>query len=201
MSQYFSAFPTINYSGVNLKNITLRANFISSFRQNSSNFYSYTVRDGETADALAYDYYGDPNYVWVIYMTNDMIDPYYDWPLSSNQLDAFIANKYGSIDLAKSQIVYYKQIPQDYYVNNITNDYILASLYNPSVNGYGWTKVTIDNDITIANYNGTLDPAIWSPIDAYTYEIDQNEKKRNIQLLDKRFISTIDMRLRDLMNG
>lgn len=198
---YFSKFPIVTYSGVSVRNITLRANFIASFKNNASNFYPYTLKDGETADALAYDYYGDPNYVWVIYMANNIIDPYYDWPLSSTQLDKFVANKYGSVAEAQSQILYYKKLPVDYYVNKVTNEYILASSYNPAVNGYGWSKITIDDDITIANATNSLDPAIWAPVDAYTYEIENNNNKKNISLLSSKFITEINSRMLGILNA
>jgi len=200
MSQYFAAFPSINYSGTNAKNITLRSNIIKSFRQNANNFYPYTIKDGETADAIAYDYYGDANYVWVIYMVNNIIDPYYEWPLNTVEFEKFIIDKYGSLALAKSTTAYYKKIAIDYYVNNTTNTFILASLYNPTTDGYSWTKVTIDDDIKISAITNP-DPAIWKQIDTYTDESEQNENKRNISLLDNSFITSIDRQLRDVMNG
>ena len=129
MSQYFAAFPSINYSGTNAKNITLRTNIVKSFSQNASNFYTYLIKDGETADAIAYDYYNDANYIWVIYMVNNIIDPYYEWPLSTVEFEKFIIDKYGSLASAKQTTVYYKKIPINYYVNDTTNEFILASLY------------------------------------------------------------------------
>ena len=200
MSQYFAAFPSINYSGTNAKNITLRTNIVKSFNQNSSNFYTYLVKDGETADAIAYDYYTDANYIWVIYMVNNIIDPYYEWPLSTVEFEKFIIDKYGSLASAKQTTVYYKKIPINYYVNDTTNEFILASLYNPTTDGYSWTKVTIDDEIKISAITNP-DPAIWQEIDAYTDESEQNENKRNIRLLDNSFITSIDKQLRDVMNG
>jgi hypothetical protein len=226
MSQYFSAFPYINYSGINAKNITLRANISNSFKQISTNFYNYTIKDGETADALAFDYYGDPNYIWAIYLANNIIDPYYEWPLSSIEFDNFIINKYGSTEAARNTISYYKKIPVDYYVNTNTNAFILASLYDPLVNGYNWTKVTIDDDIknsndpnfsiitesnlTLITESGTkilcnnllnLDTTVWQEVDAYTDELEQNENKRYIKLLDNSLISVMDRQLKEIMNG
>jgi hypothetical protein len=200
MSQYFSAFPSINYSGTNAKNITLRTNIVNSFRQNANNFYPYTIKDGETADALAYDYYGDSNYIWVIYMVNNIIDPYYEWPLDTVEFEKFITSKYGSLAEAKETVAYYKKIPVDYYVNDVTNEYILASLYDPAANGYSWTKVTIDDNIKISAVTNP-NPAVWQEVDVYTDEFEQNENKRHIRLLDNSFITAIDRQLRDVMNG
>lgn len=198
MNEYFSNFPLIDYDGQQIRNITLRTKIVDSFKNNSTNFYSYTLKDGETADSLAYNYYGDSNLVWVIYMANDIIDPYYDWPLSNLEFDRFIINKYGSIEEAKQTIAYYKKLPTDYYINDITNEFILASLYNPNSNGYGWTKVTIDDNIKIVA-DSNPNPALWSAVDVYADEFQQNEQKRYIKLLDSRFVIDISNRLKEIM--
>lgn len=200
MSGYFSSFPSIDYSGTTIKNITLRANIIKSFKQNANNFYPYTIKEDETADSLAYDYYGDSNYLWVIYMVNDIVDPYYEWPLNTLEFEKYIINKYGSLAQAKQKVSYYKKLPVDYYVNDTTNEFILASLYNPAINGYGWTKVTIDDNVKI-NSVSTPDPAIWQAVDAYTEELELNEQKRYIRLLDNSFIADIDKKLKSILNG
>lgn len=207
MSQYFNNFPNISYNGSTIKNLTLRAKVIDAFKTNATNFYPYTVKDTETADALAADYYGDPNYVWIVYYCNDIVDPYYDWPLSTVEFEKFIAKKYESnpgyndgISVAKSTTSYYKKIPVDYYINDATNEYILASLYDPSVNGYNWTQVTMDEDVRISSAT-TPNPAEWVEVDVYTYENELNEKKKQLKLLDRRYVGVIENQLKDILNA
>jgi len=199
MSEYFKEFPLTTYNNVLAKNITLRTKFLEKIKSDATLFYSYTVEDGQTADSLAYDYYGDSNYVWLIYLTNNIIDPYYDWHLSIPDFEKYVINKYGSIKEAQTQIIYYKKLPIDYYTNNQNDDFVLASLYNPVTNGYGWTKITVDNNVKINSITG-LDPAIWSAIDAYTHEKEVNEDKRYIKLLDLKLLSAIDRQFQELMN-
>ena len=103
MSKYFKEFPTISYNNVLSKNITLRTKILDKIKNNSTLFYSYTLEDNQSADSVAYDYYGDSNYVWLIYLTNDIIDPYYDWHLSSTDFDNYITNKYGSVAAAQQE--------------------------------------------------------------------------------------------------
>jgi len=200
MSEYFKEFPLTTYNNVLAKNITLRTKFLEKIKSDATLFYSYTVDDGQTADSLAYDYYGDSNYVWIIYLTNNIIDPYYEWPLNTIEFESFIIQKYGSRAEALSETVYYKKKQLDYYVNIYTNEYILASVYSPAVNGYQFTKVTIDEDIKINAY-GTVDPAIWLAIDAYQYESDLNENKRYIKILDRSLLSSLEKQLKETMNG
>jgi len=198
MSQYFNAFPLINYNNVDAINLTLRASVVDNFKQNITNFYPYTLKDNETATSLAYDYYGDPNYAWVIYYTNNIIDPYYDWFLNVNDFQNFIIQKYGSIAAASSQIVYYQQFPQQYYTNNITNQFVPAS--NPPSDLSNWTLTTIDNQLKISSVTSP-NPAIWFPVYAYDDEHNKNEAKRNIILLNRVLIPSLDSQLKDILNG
>lgn len=200
MPQYFTNFPRITYNGINALNITLRAKMNDNFKKNATSFYPYTIKDGETAENLAFDYYGDSNYCWVIYFTNDIIDPYYDWPLSSYNFDEYIAKKYGSIQIAKSTTAYYKKLAIDYYVNNNNNQFILATLYNPATDGTDWSLVTVDDNLKITALENP-DPAIWTEVDVYTDELEQNEEKRYIKLLDRRLVGSIDRQLKDVLNG
>jgi hypothetical protein len=199
MSQYFKEFPLTTYNNVLAKNITLRTKFLEKIKSDATLFYSYTLEDGQTAESIAYDYYGDSNYIWLIYLTNDIIDPYYGWHLSTADFEKYIINKYGSIQDAQSQILYYKKLPIDYYTNNQNDDFVLASAYDPLINGYGWTKITVDDNVKINSIYG-LDPAIWSAVDAYTHEQELNEDKRNIKLLDLTLLSSIDRQFKELMN-
>jgi hypothetical protein len=222
---YFDSFPLITYNNNKAVDITRRAIVSEIMTRDQTAFYPYTLRDGETADSLAYDYYGDPNYVWLIYFVNNIIDPYYDWSLTVNNFEKYIINKYGSIAAAQSQIVYYKKLPTNYYVNNDTNEFILASLYDPAVNGYNWTLFSVDDDIrvnvvrhilntedafelitedgyTISTENSiALDPAVWQPIDAYTDEVNKNEEKKNILLLSSAYASQISNQLNSVLNA
>ena len=200
MSQYFNVFPNINYNNVTAKNITMRAGILDTFKNTATNFYAYTISDGQTADSIAYDYYGDPNYVWIIYYCNDILDPYYDWPLDTVDFEKFLNKKYGSLAASKETIVFYKKKPVDYYVNDLSNEYILASEYNPVVSGYGWSKITLDDDIRISSAVA-VDPAVWSEVDAYTYESEVNNNKRFIKLLDVSLIASVEKQFREIMNG
>lgn len=201
MAKYFDSFPDTVYNGTTLKNITMRAKILDSYKSNASNFYPYTLSDGETADNLAYDYYGDPGYNWVIYYCNDIIDPYYDWPVSNKDFDLYIKDKYGSVSACQSKLAFYRKKPSIYYISRDNpNLFLTEAVYSPTVYGYSWDKVSIDDDIRI--YSTTSpNPAEWMSIDCYTYELEENEKKRYIKLLDKSLIPSIERQLREIMNA
>ena len=59
-------------------------------------FDNYDVADGERPEDIAFKYYGDPEYHWVILMTNNITDRYYQWPLTQPQFQEHLKDKYGA---------------------------------------------------------------------------------------------------------
>jgi hypothetical protein len=105
---YFNKFPLINYNGHTAVNLLTRAQLSKSTKSDKTVFYPYTIRDYDRADNLSENYYDSPDYSWLIWMTNDMIDPYYDYPLSDDDFEAYVKDKYGSIAEANRKIKYYR---------------------------------------------------------------------------------------------
>ena len=62
-----------------------RASVIPSVLNNALVYYSYDVQDGDTPEIIAYKYYGDVNRFWIVLYCNQLNDPQWDWPLSSNK--------------------------------------------------------------------------------------------------------------------
>ena len=202
MAEYFSTFPKIRYFGVLATNITLRSAFISKLKEYSSVYYPFVIEDGDTPDNIAAKYYGDSNFDWLVYMANNIIDPYTQWPKTSIEFDAYIAKKYGSIDQAKSQIAFYRKYPEVSYVNN---EGINFEMTNPGLATYGSVKTYDDVRITPESYDAidinNPDKDSWYPVDVYTNELEENEAKRNIILIDDTLAEKIYSELKELMNG
>jgi len=108
MPGYFSKFPITSYKGVPSINILKRTGFSDSVRRFLASFYTYTIQEGYRIDSIAYDYYDNVNYDWLIYQTNDIVDPYYQAPLSTIEFDEYIKNKYGSVRTATRKIAFYR---------------------------------------------------------------------------------------------
>lgn len=71
-------------------------------------YYPYTIAEGERADVIAHNYYGDANYAWLVYLANGMNDPVSDWPMTEDQMKRYIDLTYGSIDKAVEKIMFYR---------------------------------------------------------------------------------------------
>lgn len=106
--KYFIKFPRIEYGGMQAVNITARPQLLNSVRGNPFLFYPYEIKEGERPDQLAERYYSDPYMAWLVYLSNQIIDPYYDWNMSYSEFSAFIRKKYGSIETAQETIKFYR---------------------------------------------------------------------------------------------
>ena len=99
---YFSRFPLMAYDMAGnqqyklLPNIIKRVKLRSGMRSGSFLFDNYDVKDGEKPEDIAFKWFGDPEYHWVILMTNNITDRYYQWPLTQPQFQEHIKDKYGA---------------------------------------------------------------------------------------------------------
>lgn len=167
---YFKNFPVVQYNQHALRNIILKAKIGKSLIQSYDAYYPYTIKSGETPTSLAYDYYGSVEYVWLIFLVNDVVDPYYDWPMDDDIFNQYITNKYGSVSTALAQTTYYR---------------------NPNFS-YWMTKTTFEN-ISASERTG------WSPTSDYDFEIYKNEEKRKIKLLDRSIAVDVSFELERLL--
>jgi hypothetical protein len=143
-AKYFSVFPTINYSNVAVRDITKRVKITHKAFNTPTLFYPYEVKNATRPDVIAYTYYDDSYYDWLIYLTNQIVDPYYGWTLNDNDFNNFIIKKYGSLENATQKIKYYQTNWSDSDLNISTAYYEslpedLKKYYSPNF-GYN-TKI------------------------------------------------------------
>jgi hypothetical protein len=117
MAKYFTNFPIINYANNNAINIMDRVSMLQSTLDSKQSYYTYVMQDGQRPENLAYDYYNNPHYMWLVCFSNQNIDPYYDFPISSDNFNAFIVSKYGSVANAQNTIIYF----QNNYLDDDSN--------------------------------------------------------------------------------
>lgn len=108
VQRYFEKFPIINYANNNVVDITKRVALIERVSQNPYVFYPYDITDNERPDQISTRYYDDPYKSWLIYLSNKMLDPYYEWYLSETEFNEFLEKKYGSYETAANKIRHYK---------------------------------------------------------------------------------------------
>lgn len=119
MSGYFSKFPSIVYGNALSTNITVRMKMDVLIRNKNKVFHDYVLKEGERPDTIAHHYYGDPYFAWLVYYANEIVDPYFEWPLSQRDFNAFIVKKYGSVVAAQEKVLFYR-------VNWMTDENMIA---------------------------------------------------------------------------
>lgn len=119
MYNFLSRYPIVNYGGTLAQNITTRIKFKELAKTRRIVYYPYVVKEGERPEQIAQFYYDDPRYTWLVYLSNDIYDPYYDWYMTDNMFREFIIKKYQSIEAANKKIVYWR--------NNWVNDESIIS--------------------------------------------------------------------------
>ena len=99
---YFDRFPLMAYDVAGneqyklLPNILKRVKLRSGLRSGSYLFDAYDVQDGERPEDIAFKLYGDAELHWIVLMTNNVTDRYYQWPLSQPQFAEHLTDKYGA---------------------------------------------------------------------------------------------------------
>ena len=104
---FFTKFPLTRYpflQGSEVKqkavvNIMKRIGFSSEFRDQTDMFVEYKVQDGDTPEIIADKLYGSPEFHWLVLLFNDVIHPYYDWPLSNISFENWIEKTYPGVSL------------------------------------------------------------------------------------------------------
>ena len=58
----------------------------------------YDVPSGERPEDTAFKHFGSAELHWVVLMTNNITDAYYDWPMSEQNFETFLQDKYTNPD-------------------------------------------------------------------------------------------------------
>ena len=175
---YFSRFPLMVYDVKGnedyklLPDILERVKIRSGLRAGSFLFDAYDVRDGERPEDIAFKEYGDAELHWVILMTNNVTDRYYQWPLSQPQFQEHITDKYGA---GNEDAVHHYEKTQDSGPTS-SRDFSHLVECNEGDEGFG----------IISNRD---------------YEYRKQDEYRQIRLLDKRFLDSFLEEFDNLISG
>ena len=179
MPYLFRSFPQVNYSLKKnknfelLTNVTLRFKVRDIIKNRTAIYFDYVIKDSDRPDIIASKYYDDPTLDWIIFLVNDIVDPYYDWPLNDEGFDSYMRTLYGSTATAKATVYEYRKV-----ISNQTVRF----------DGKIIPKRTVVIDENTYNSLAATDR---EQITAYDYYFEQNTEKRKIKILDKRFVSRL----------
>ncbi len=154
---YFSKIGTTPYNDSIVNNIITSIRFKDAVNKQEVIYYPYTIVEGERPDTIAFNYYGDERYAWLVLLVNNIIDPYYQWPLSTNEFYDYIVDKYGTVADAQEQVAFYR-----------TNWYSDDSMLTPA----GYNALT------------TALKKYWQPVVGYNGAIGSYVRKQDDLVLD-----------------
>lgn len=179
---YFTNYPSITIVDpitqlpVNISDIFRRVKINSDIANHQTLYKTYYVVDGERPDQIAFNYYGDVKYYWIILLANN-INNYTDWAVSNSELENII-----------------------YRLPNSTKYYETIEIKDS--NGF----IVVQSGIKVdSNYNIKIDNIAYSgnrlisPISYAEHEIRINDRKKKIILplpeiakqLDNQFLNLI----------
>lgn len=214
MAEYFDKFPKIAYnidynsSQANKfdmpVNIMVRVGVIINKLDRLFHYYDYEVKEGETPEIIADKFYDNPEAHWLILLTNNVVDPQYDWILHYDAFKKYIISKYGSAANAKATTHHYELVnkKQDVTTDKITYDVheITQREYDDLVDGgtpvvepANYTAYTV-NDKVIRVF-----PDYVRTVSNYDWEVEQNEKKRSIKLIKREYYAGIILELNTIL--
>lgn len=105
MPKYFSYLPNIKVGSsdkdtslknfIEVKNIFRRVKVRAEALRNLTYFEKYIIPGNSKPYNVSYDVYNTADYEWVILLLNDITNVYTQWPLSQNEFEMMIREKYG----------------------------------------------------------------------------------------------------------
>jgi hypothetical protein len=196
--QYFDTLPKVIYTqnGVSsvYTNLLARVSVIPEILKDPLIYYTYDIQEGDTPEIIAHKYYGDSYRYWIVLFANELLDPQWDWPMTSRVFEQYLTDKYPSTNVY-SEIEYYEKIITQYDVITQTT----------TVN-----KVRIDEDVynglpvtQTATYTLSTGPLTITTernaVSIYDYELNQNEAKRNIKILNSIYVNQFEEQFKQLL--
>jgi len=210
---YFRELPNLQYqspftsrvssdSYVTVKNLFRRMKIRDDLQNVFTVFNKFTISDGERPDTVARDLYGKSTLDWVVLTTAGIINVRNEWPLSSKELYDFTVEKYGLTKI--NEIKHYKTKEVK---NSRGNIIVPKGRIVDEKRQDGMTKDDDGNDVPnmvdyFVDYYDSGNKRVSGNdvrvgISNYEYEVEENEKKRNIFVLRTEYLQQF---LNDIRN-
>jgi len=197
MSSYFSEVPNFEYVSrlpdakisdyITVKNFFKRGFLREDIFQNLAFFTKYSITGNDRPDNVAFEIYQDSTLDWLVLMANNIVNIQNEWPISNADFDELMLDKYGSYDTLFNGVHHYETIE--------VKDARDVKIVNAGL------KVESDYSVTFYDERAggmrTVTPTI--PVTNYQYEQKVNEDKRNIYLLQPRYVQVVRDDLEDIM--
>ena len=174
-----------NYTEV--KNLFKRGKLREDLFQDLTVFEKYNIKGDDRPDNVANEIYGSAELDWVVLLSNNIVNVYDEWPLSQANLDAYVMDKYGTIE---------KLNETHHYESNEVKDTQGVIIFPRGVQVSAAQSVSYHEPIT--DEQVTVNP-ISRAVTNLQYEEKENDKKRRIFLLKPMYLNVIFDDLEEMM--
>jgi hypothetical protein len=193
-NSYFRQLPDLLYPDLSnsrtsafdyskVKNIFKRAVIRDDILGSFVNFDKYLIEGDERPDQVAYKFYNDVNLDWIVLTINKITNVKNQWPLSNDQFNHYVQQKYTDAQL--TQIHHYETVE-------------IKDSKNRLIQPAG-IQVSSDHSITYVDGNNLITNSQVKPISYYDYEYKKNEDKRLIDLIKSKYVTIILDDMRSIM--
>jgi hypothetical protein len=191
---FFSKLPNIEYTPQRVQykftnqNFVLAKNIfkfiaIDNAAYATDLFTEVQLNQGVRPDQVSEAIYNDPDYDWIILLTNKIVDTKNDWPLNNDEFEKLVAKKYpNAFDIKHWET---KEVKND--VGEIVQPGGMIVYYDPSnPDSYKLRYIKSYNPFVEEIENGTT---LVRSKSHYEYEQELNNKKRFIQVLRPAYLN------------
>ena len=183
-----SLFPSRNKveSTIVVKNLFKRSKLRTDVDQAITAFNYFDIKEGMRPDMVAQELYDNPELDWVVLTSNNITNIRNEWPLSHNDLQEYMLEKYGSdANIAKVHHFETREILDE-----------LSRVVMPA-------GLQVDETFTFKYKNSTNSILNVNPVSAitnYQYEVKLNDQKRRIRILKSEYLSAFISEHREIMS-
>ena len=193
--KYFQYFPNIQYAlsvdkagkpnYINIKDYFHLLKVRDDIFREETLYTTYTVQDGERPDEISYKFYNDEQYYWIVLQINEITDYYTQWPLSQKELTEFTYKKYGGA-------------PGAGRTHHFETVETFDEATPPNLVLPGGLKVPQNFVFTYPTTPGAFTYKTSRPVSIsnYQYELQLNDAKAEIFIMDKKYIYDYDREVR-----
>ena len=214
---YFRELPDILYQSpllhknssadyIGIKNLFRRAKLYDYLSENVSIFNKFVIGDGDRPDTIAESLYNDSSLDYVVVLVAGITNINHEWPLQDFQVYDYALQKYGTESkmfedhhyetfeikddkgrqILPPNLIVDKDFKMDGSALRFNSTYTLIS-------EAGNTQLDDKNEYTVSTDN------IARAVSNFEYEISENEKKREINVLRNGYLNIFINDLRDVV--
>jgi hypothetical protein len=129
----------------------------------------------------------------MVLLPNNILDPQWEWPLSSRLFEEYLQKKYPNINTQGLLHHYEKTIAQTELTTN------KKTIFSVQLDQTSWDS-TVEGKTIVQTATGLVEVVVTKKsVSAYDYESFLNEKRRSIKLINSAYTEQIETEMLELM--